>query len=203
MPLAHPYVCYPRSSPALETAALEPDDHLQELLARIQDGDETAFNQLFEAVNKRIYRYARYLVSDHSLAEEIASDVFRQVWTKARSYDSARASAYNWLLLLTRSRAIDHLRRRKRLQLRDSPDRDFSDFASSAEGAEQRLLRACRERNVTGILEGLPVSQRSLLHLAFYEDFTHREIAQITGLPLGTVKTRIRSALQTMRQHCS
>jgi RNA polymerase sigma-70 factor, ECF subfamily len=191
-------LCCPR---AHETPHQDADDHLACILRRLNCGEEAAFTELFEAVHPRLVRYAQFLVADPSHAEEVASDVLRQVWSKPGAYDAQRASVSSWLTMLTRSRAVDHLRRRKRCVDKPSQHPEVNDFPCQQETPEQRLIRVCRHGRLAKTLLDLQPAQQNLLHLAFYEGRTHKEIAEITGLPLGTVKTRIRSALQKLRHH--
>lgn len=175
------------------------DHRLTILLDRIALKDEAAFAELYSLLHRKIFGYARNLISDASQAEEVVSDVFRYVWMGAKNFNPTRASAFAWMLMLTRSRAIDHIRRGKRFPLNLREGIDAAQLASPAESAEQRLLRICRERRVLTILEDLQPGEKQLLRLAFYEGRTHKEISDLTGIPLGTVKTRIRCGLQKMR----
>jgi RNA polymerase sigma-70 factor (ECF subfamily) len=133
-------------------------------------------------------------------AEEIILDVFEQVWRTAPSFDSARGSVWRWLLMLLRSRAVDRLRsaaaRRDRKQLAMPEDWD----PASQDPLPDRVTIFDQERNlINNALQRLPGDQRQAVELAYFSGLTHVEIASKLGLPLGTVKSRIRGAMDKLR----
>lgn len=196
------HLCHSRPHAEEAGPNLELDGRLSQILQRLHHGEEAALAELFESAHPKLLRYAQFLLSDPYQAEEVAADVFRQVWSKPTAYDPTRASAFSWLLMLTRSRAIDLIRSQKRWRERQNQNLEIKEIPCRSETPEQRLLQGCRDRTLSRILEILQPAQRRLLQLAFFDGRTHREIAELTGLPLGTVKTRIRCALHNLRRHC-
>ena len=134
-------------------------------------------------------------------AEEVAQDVFAQVWREAARYDSGRSTVAGWIVMLTRTRAIDRLRaRRARPDLSAAaPAAQAAALPATGRTPEAITLLAENLRQVRGALAQLPDQIRSLIELAYYEGLTHSEIAERTGIPLGTVKTRLRTAMGTLR----
>jgi RNA polymerase sigma-70 factor (ECF subfamily) len=135
------------------------------------------------------------------LAEEVAQDVFAQVWRDAGRYDAGRSTVAGWIVMLTRTRAIDRLRaRRARPDVSAAVETDrVMPMASPDRTPESSTIVAEDRRLVRGALARLPDQFRSLIEMAYYEGLTHTEIAARTGIPLGTVKTRLRSAMGTLR----
>jgi RNA polymerase sigma-70 factor, ECF subfamily len=173
----------------------------RQLLAAIAGGSTDALERLYDRFASTVYGLARRILAQPDLAEEVVQDVFAQVWRDARRYDEARASVAGWIVLLTRTRAIDRLRAR-----RARPDQDrgleptaVAPIAAPERSPEQVAISSEDARSVRAALDGLPDEQRSLVDLAYYEGLTHSEIAARTGVPLGTIKTRLRAAMTTLR----
>lgn len=169
-----------------------------ECLRRVAAGDREALSELYDQTSPLVYGLALRILHNSADAEEVTLDVFTQVWRSARNYDGRRGSVTAWLATLTRSRAIDCLRaraHRDRQPELDEAERSRPQPPSHATGwlAEQRLL-------VEGALAELPPEQRRLIELAYFAGFSHAELACRTGLPLGTVKTRIRLAMMKLRE---
>lgn len=177
------------------------DDPLAELLPRVAKGDETAFRALHLALAPRVFGFALRILRDRAAAEEASIDVFAQVWRQAERYDAAKGCVATWVLTLARTRAIDLARiveRRTRREVAASAERieRFADplpspFAASAESERAARIRAELER--------LPKEQRHAVELAFFSGLSHTEVAAQLRAPLGTVKTRIRTGLTTLR----
>ena len=164
------------------------------LLALVQSGDERAMASLFDRYSKVVYSVALRVLRDPPAAEDVLQEVFMQIWRNPVSFTAARGSLGGWLAIVSRNRAIDTLRRKP-------PTTSVDDIALAspynlADHAERNSLMD-RARSV--IVE-LPTEQRKTLEMAFFDGLTHSEIAEITGDPLGTVKTRIRSALLMLRK---
>jgi RNA polymerase sigma-70 factor (ECF subfamily) len=178
----------------------EPDDI--ELLRRMARGEISALRELYARHGRLVYGLALRIIADPETAEEICQDVFLRAWEKAGTYRSEKAQVRTWLARIARNRSIDALRRRGS---RDARARDAweelkaaaaepsGDPASPVEKGE------VRERVSRAVLS-LPPEQREALSLAFFEGWTHRQIADATGEPLGTVKSRIRSAMLKLRE---
>ena len=182
---------------ALSTEAfLRPEDHIR----RIASGDSEAVGALYDQTSSLVYGLALRILGDVADAEEITLDVFTQVWKSASKFDPGRGSALAWLVMLTRSRSIDRLRSRADRDVRELPiagsrqPRDISNLPD-----ENSFIRQQRMMVETA-LGGLTPEQRELIELAFFSGLTHSELALRTGLPLGTVKTRIRLGIIKLRE---
>jgi RNA polymerase sigma-70 factor (ECF subfamily) len=178
----------------------EQDDVL--ILQAVAAGQSSALSTLYDRYGRLVYSLAYNIIQDDGLAEEITQDVFVQVWHKASSYHSDLGKVLTWLSSVARHRAIDILRQRgsrpegHRLDVDEDswpelPDDINIESIVEQDQQKQRLLRA---------LAQLPPEQRKALSLAFLKGYTHQEIADLCGEPLGTVKTRIRLAMQKLRQ---
>lgn len=171
-----------------------------ELVARIAVGDSAALGELHDRHAGMLLAMVRRILADRSDAEEIVQEVFLQAWHQAARYDPRRSAVSTWLVLIARSRAIDRLRTRRVVARtldsfqQEKPERHTSpDEGSAVQRAQQRV----RVREVLG---SLPAEQRQVLELAFYGDLSQSEIAERTGTPLGTVKTRTLLAMKKLRQ---
>jgi RNA polymerase sigma-70 factor (ECF subfamily) len=171
------------------TASMEPDSSL---LAMVQQGHEQAMAQLFERHSKLVYSVALRVLRDPAAAEDVLQEIFMQIWRTPTSFIGTRGSFGGWLAVVSRNRSIDFLRKKR-------PTESFDDipFASPYDLANDAEKNLMLER-VRILVAELPEEQRKALELAFFEGLTHSEIAKKTECPLGTVKTRIRSAVQTL-----
>jgi RNA polymerase sigma-70 factor (ECF subfamily) len=186
--------------------ALDRDVHVQidyELIREIAEGSAEALGRLYDRHAGKVYGLARRILLRAEDAEEVVQDVFAQIWRDAARYQRGRASVAGWMVVLARTRAIDRLRAR-----RARPDQNRSIDPSPALGLVQLTIEADQEqitlsnedaRQVKEALNALPAHQRTLIDLAYYEGLSHSEIAARTNVPLGTVKTRIRTAMETLR----
>ena len=164
------------------------------LVAGVRSGDPAAMAQLYDRYSSLVYAVALRVLADTVAAEDVLQDVFMQLWRNPGLFDASRGSLGAWLAVISRHRAIDQLRKRR-------PQTDLEEVVISVEaGLDDAVERAGFLQRVRGVLAGLPAEQRSALEMAFFEGLTHSEIARQTGLPLGTIKTRIRSALAALRQ---
>ena len=163
------------------------------LILSVRAGDQQAMGELYDRYSSLIYSIALRVLGDTGAAEDVLQEVFMQLWRKPAVFDAARGSLTAWLAVIARNRAIDALRKRK-------PETDLEDVTVSVEldlaGAAERNRAAEQIRRKLG---EMPEQQRSALEMAFYEGLTHSEIAEKTGTPLGTIKTRIRTALISLR----
>ena len=164
------------------------------LLRAIQRGDEGAMATIFDRYSRVVYSVALRVLRDPAAAEDVLQDIFMQIWRKPDSFVSTRGSLGGWLAVVARNRSIDSLRRRK-------PSDSVEDIvlASPFNLAEDSERTVMMER-ARGVITGLPVEQRKVIEMAFFDGLTHSEIAELTGDPLGTVKTRIRTALLVLRK---
>ena len=169
------------------------------LLVRVRDHqDRTAFAALFRHFAPRVKGFLMKSGASATLAEEVAQDVMATLWQKAHLFDPARASVATWVFTIARNRRIDALRRARRPEPEDLP------WGPEPEPDQAEAFEAQQETKRLGdALSQLPEKQRVLIERAFYGDLSHSEIAAETGLPLGTIKSRIRLALDRLRQHMS
>lgn len=176
-------------------------DPLLVMLERIQKGEETALEALYDATASRVYGLAVKIVSNPELAEEVVGDVFLQVWRKARDFDAERAIPLAWLLMICRSRALDKLRREKRITKNQCrQDENAEPEAINVQSPLENLSHNEMSDNVHEALLQLNDKQRQFIMLAFYKDMSHQEISDYTGDPLGTVKSGIRRAQILLKQ---
>lgn len=164
------------------------------LLARVKNKDQKTMTELFDRYGGMVYSVALRVLKDPGQAEDVMQDIFFQVWENPARFVSGRGSLGAWLAVVARNRAIDILRRRRP-----------SDSVEEVVLPSKTNLGAEVERNVImekvrTALSGLPSEQQHSVELAFFEGLSHSEIAAKTGDPLGTVKTRIRSALLSVRK---
>lgn len=188
-----------RAPPIRATPDAE-DLRLSEWIAQAARGDEEALGRLYDATLGRVYGLARRITRNDQMAEEVAEDVYWQVWRQAPRFDADRGSPMSWLLTITRSRALDSLRRDDEAEAHPDPEALLAGEAS-ADGDPQDLLEATqRDHRLHQALATLDALPRQLLALAFFCGLTHEEIATRAGLPLGTVKSHIRRALAALKR---
>ena len=164
-------------------------------LIRIRDNrDEAAFISVFQQFGPRVKAFLMRTGMDAALAEECAQEVLVTVWNKAHLYDATRASPSTWIFTIARNKKIDVLRKQKRPEPEDLP------WGPEAEPDQEDVIGLQQESEQLGrALADLPEKQRELIEKAYFGDLTHSEIAAQTGLPLGTIKSRIRLALDRLR----
>ena len=175
------------------------DERWRRYLERIAGGDQTAMTALFRESGGISNWMCRRILRRPEDAEEVLADAYTQLWRMAGQYDATKGGVSNWLVLLVRSRALDMARRqgsRSRWEVELTPHHRGR---STEMSPEQKELWRSQISRVRAALAELPHRERCLLELAFDEELTHADIAARTGLPLGTVKTRIRRALARMR----
>ncbi|MGA9353926.1 MAG: sigma-70 family RNA polymerase sigma factor [Terriglobales bacterium] len=164
------------------------------LVTAIRTGDQGAMAALYDRYSSIVYSVALRVLQDTAAAEDVLQDIFMQLWRNPGAFDASRGNMAAWLAVIARHRAIDALRRRK-------PEEDFEnvivsvepDLASDAD--RSRAMAKVREA-----FDSMAPPQRSALEMAYFEGLTHAEIAQKTGEPLGTIKTRIRTGLLSLRK---
>jgi RNA polymerase sigma-70 factor (ECF subfamily) len=165
------------------------------LLERVARRDEAALSELYDRYSGLVYSEAKRILRDVGAAEEILQDLFYQVWQTASQFQADRGSLAGWLAVAARNRAISKLRRKTGKS--EELDANGVDLRVNVETtvAQNLLLEKVR-----AVMVGLPDGQRMAVECAYFEGMTHSEIAAKTGEPLGTVKTRIRSAMETLKQ---
>lgn len=178
-------------------ADLQMDSHLQPLLKRMISGDETAFGDFYDLTLGHVYGLALRITGRADAAEEVTGDVYLQAWRQAARYRPERARVLGWLMMICRSRALDHLRRQDPAELFADSER-LCDIAEDENPADL-LERSCAQGRVRAALAELSAVQRRLIAMAFFQGLTHQEIAAQTLLPLGTVKAHIRRGMLAMQ----
>jgi RNA polymerase sigma-70 factor (ECF subfamily) len=164
------------------------------LVARIRGGDEDAVAALHDRYAPIVYSVALRVLNDTTQAEDVLQEIFLQLWRRPQVFDSSRGSLGAWLAVIARHRAIDLLRRRR-------PETDIEEVViAAATDLEDTAGRNLAIAKVRAAVEHLPAEQRTALDMAFFQGMTHAEIASRTGEPLGTIKTRIRTALMSLRK---
>ncbi len=177
--------------PSTDTNAMT-SDHA--LVATVRSGDQGAMTALYDRYSSIVYSVALRVLQDTGAAEDVLQDIFMQLWRNPAAFDASRGNMAAWLAVIARHRAIDALRRRR-------PENDIADVIVSVE--PDLASEADRSRTmdkVRGALQTMPVPQRSALEMAYFEGLTHTEISEKTGEPLGTIKTRIRTGLLSLRK---
>jgi RNA polymerase sigma-70 factor (ECF subfamily) len=170
----------------------------EQLISRIAAGETAALREIYERYKRVVYGFAMRSLGDRESAEEVALDVFTQVWRNASRYSGSRAKVSTWILSICRHRSIDAFRRssarahHRSLGWDDLPPEAFPVDEETPDGT---FARNEARRRVRQAVRGLPKEQAQALSLAFFKGLTHQEIAASLGQPLGTVKTRIRLAL--------
>ena len=169
------------------------------MLVRVgRDRDRAAFAALFEYFAPRIKSFLLRLGTDMSLCEEIAQEAMIMVWRRAETYNPSQSGASTWIFTIARNKRIDRLRRENR----PMPDLADPAFAPEpVETGEKTIFRQQEEEKIRHALKNLPDEQAKMIFSAYYEEKSHREIADESGVPLGTVKSRIRLALNRLRAH--
>ncbi len=170
------------------------------LIERMMAGDEAALSTLYDRYSAMLFGMLMRILRDQQAAEEVLQDLFLQLWRNAAQFDSARGSLPAWLMVIGRNRAISRLRGRRDREVLEEEEGDYANTFASGQNIEDEAVRAQLARNVSAALGQLPAEQRQAVELANFEGMTQIEIANRTGTPLGTVKTRVRTAMQTLRQ---
>ena len=175
------------------------DKELIRLIAQLQEG---ALAQLYERYNRVVFSLAFAIVDDRATAEEITLDVFVRVWQKAATYRADQAKVSTWLTHIARHHAIDVLRHRT-VRL-DHYALNWDDIGANGKSLEQDPQESAelslRRKRIQAALAQLPADQRQALMLAYFGGYTQRQIAEALKQPLGTIKTRVRLAMQKLRE---
>ncbi|WCB96901.1 RNA polymerase sigma factor [Baekduia alba] len=159
----------------------------------LRAGDPRALEAVHEQCGAAVFGYLRHVLRDRATAEDVCQQVFTEIWRRGSQYDAARGSLATWALTIARSRAVDELRRR-RPEPHDPAE--LPEPAATGPAPEDAVLDRWR---MAHLLARLPTDERALLRLRFYGELTQTEIAQRTGLPLGTIKSRMVRGLERLR----
>ena len=172
-----------------------------ELVRRLGDADGAALAQLYQRFGRPCYSLARRICADEGLAEDVVQEVFLTLWRDPSRFDPARGGFATWLLTLIHHKAVDAVRRESTLRRRmvAAPEAGEDWSPTPVPGADQAAMARVAAGQVRAALHRLPVEQRQVLALAYFGGHTQREIAVLTGVPLGTVKSRMFTAVQRLR----
>jgi RNA polymerase sigma factor (sigma-70 family) len=185
--------------PPAPSAGEAPSD--AELVRRLGDTDGAALSQLYQRFGRPCYSLARRICADEGLAEDVVQEVFLTLWRDPTRFDPSRGSFATWLLTLIHHKSVDAVRRestiRRRMVTAPEAGEDWS--PTPVPGADQAAMARVAAGQVRAALHRLPVEQRQVLALAYFGGHTQREIAVLTGVPLGTVKSRMFTAVQRLR----
>ncbi|HST69552.1 MAG TPA: sigma-70 family RNA polymerase sigma factor [Solirubrobacterales bacterium] len=172
----------------------------EELMPLVGNRDPEAFEVLYDRHGGAAYSLAYRIVGDRAAAEEVTQEAFISVWRSGARFDAARGSVRSWLLSVVRNRAIDFLRSRAgKAPKLDFDDDSVLDQRPAEEKTEEEALRRETAAEVRGALGKLPGEQSKVIELAYFGGFSHSEISRILGLPMGTVKGRMRLGLEKIR----
>jgi RNA polymerase sigma-70 factor (ECF subfamily) len=164
------------------------------MVTALKAGDQSAVAQLYDRYSSVVYAVALRVLGDTGAAEDVLQEVFLQLWRNPAAFDAARGTLGSWLAVIARHRAIDFLRKRK-------PETDLEDvIVSVSPDLAREADRSRAAEKVRGVIGAMPPPQRGALEMAYFEGLSHSEIAGKTGEPLGTIKTRIRTGLMTLRK---
>ena len=172
----------------------------QSALSRMAQGEGDAVAELYDRHARPVYSLALRILGDVTEAEDVVQEVFSQAWRQASRYNTSRGAVAAWLLMLARSRAIDRLRARRARPKSASDDHAADAIVDTALPVDSQVISFEQITRVRAALDELPMLQKLAIELAYFEGFTHAEIAARLEQPLGTVKTRIRLALMKLRE---
>jgi RNA polymerase sigma factor (sigma-70 family) len=172
-----------------------------QLIQQIVAGDQRALGELYDRWSKPAFSLARRVCADEGLAEDVVQEVFIAFWREPGRFDPLRGAFGSWLLTLVHHKAVDAVRRESAIRRRTVPAAEDGEewSATPGPGADQAALGAVVAGQVRDALGRLPDEQREALALAYYGGYTQREVAALTGVPLGTVKSRMFTGVQRLR----
>ncbi len=193
--MAHEHGQWGKNVTEKESAAA----HFASLIRAVaQERNRESFVELFDYFAPRVKSFLMRGGTSEDTADELAQETMLAVWNKADAYDPARAAPSTWIYTIARNKKIDALRKTGRFEIDDS---DPSLLRSEGDAPSQHLMDTQDTDAIAAALETLPGEQSDLLYKSFFEDKSHQEIAAETGIPLGTVKSRIRLALERLRKN--
>ncbi len=173
---------------------LSPMQHDAALLILVHEGDEQAMASLFDRYSRIVYSVALRVLRDPAAAEDVLQEVFLHLWRSPDGFMATRGSLGGWLTVVSRNRSIDVLRRKRPTEQVDQMEL-ASSYDLAAEAEHNGMMDKARS-----VIQTLPPDQRKTIEMAFFDGLTHTEIAAMTGEPRGTVKTRMRGGLSTLRK---
>ncbi|MDX1467740.1 MAG: sigma-70 family RNA polymerase sigma factor [Acidimicrobiia bacterium] len=193
----------PREEPTLSTSQpspRHPRNDLDQALADVARGDKASFSRLYDELSPAVYGTALRILRSSEHAEEVTQEVFLEVWRKAADWKPHRSRARSWVFMIARARAVDRVRSEQ--AVRDRQSRVGPGWVTPIhDDAADDLIVKAEHGEVRDVLGTLTEKQRVVVELAYFGGKTYVEVAEELGLPLGTVKTRMRDGLMKMRQH--
>ncbi|HLZ08217.1 MAG TPA: sigma-70 family RNA polymerase sigma factor [Chloroflexota bacterium] len=188
----------------MTNSGIEPTDYPEEptdesLLRRLAGGDSGALGALYDRFGRLAYALAYRMLADQTAAEDVVQEAFVSVWRNAPAFNPERGSVRAWLLTAVRNRCIDTLRGPRLASKHEAPV-DLALEAEARDDVLESVLRNLQAQDIQRALDGLPEEQRTTVNLAFFGGLTHTQIAAQTRVPLGTVKGRMRLALDKLRE---
>lgn len=180
---------------------LDHHDPLTTRLLRVRDGDVQAFADVFDEVVARVYGITLRVVGDPHRAEEVAQEALVEVWRNSSRFDPSRGSARSWILTIAHHRAVDCVRASTAARRRDTTWDTRDDDASTLDTTFDEASANLRTRIIFGALMELPPAQRRAIELAYFGGYAYSDVARLMECPLGTTKTRIRTALIRLREN--
>lgn len=169
-----------------------------QLVSLLKQRDNKAFEYLYDNYSGALYNIVMQILNDVDLSNDVLQEVFVNIWRKIESYDSIKGRLFTWMLNITRNAAIDVLRSKSyQNSQKNQSISEQSEFDIGGKTAQLNVDNI----GLRKVLEMLKVEHRVLIELAYFKGYTHEEIAEIESIPLGTVKTRIRSALIQLREY--
>jgi RNA polymerase sigma-70 factor, ECF subfamily len=191
---------------AVETASVRPLTGVNErdLCSMAAAGDGRALEELYDRYSRLVMSFASRMLSEPAAAEDLTQEVFFRAWKQADAYASSKGSFATWILSITRNMAIDELRKRNRrpqLAELDDPIATIANVEDTQPSVEEHAWIGMVRFEIQNALGALPDAQRQPIELAYYRGLTQREVAEALGVPLGTIKTRIRLGMRKLRDH--
>jgi RNA polymerase sigma factor (sigma-70 family) len=185
-----------RESGQVSPAALED----AALLERVAAGDEAAIELIYQRYGGACFALARRILDDSQLAEDVVQQVFLALWNGS-GYDPRRGAVSTWLLSITHHKAVDSVRKEGNRRKRLASEQALIELAAAGPAPDDEVWARMRAARTRDALKLLPAEQREVVLLAYYGGYTQTEIADLTGLPLGTVKSRTLTAMRRLREH--
>lgn len=173
-----------------------------DVVRRIGDGDAEALGELYDRYGRVVFAVIYRMVASPEAAEEVTQDVFHAIWLRARTYRSDKGAVRGWLLTIARNAGIDWRRSKVSRLAREAPIENAAELPDEMR-VDERVSIRLRDERVRAVVSALPEEQRQVLDLAFWGGLSQTEIATKTGIPLGTVKSRVRLAMIKLRDGLS
>ena len=175
------------------------DDH--QLIQRVSQVDKDALEALYIRYQTPVYSLAMFMLKQPALAEEVTQDIFLNIWLKASSFNSERGQPKSWIMSVAHHKIVDVIRSRRRAIINTDPaDYETLDqLPAGGASTEAQVEQTLERERIMRALESIPESQREVIMLAYFEGYSQSEMAKKLDQPLGTVKTRVRLAMQKLR----